>query len=224
MVTGIIRAFLLCVPGWPTSGRSMNEKIRGLLAQIHTLDEELRVALHEQETHLVFEIKGKHVVFEQAIRQAHRKLKQGVLRWLVTDRPQNLITGPIIYGMIIPLVMTDFLISFYQWSCFPVYGIVRVRRADYIVFDRSQLQYLNVIEKFHCAYCEYANGLIAYIREVIARTEQYFCPIKHARKLLDAHARYAYFLDYGDADSYKTKLENYRTALGKTGNIGQPDD
>jgi hypothetical protein len=201
----------------------MNDKILGLLAQIHGLDEELRAALHEQETNLIFEIKGKHVIFEQTIAQAHRKLKQGVFRWLVTNRPQNLITGPIIYGMIIPLVMADVLISFYQWSCFPIYQIARVRRADFVVFDRHQLQYLNAIEKFHCTYCEYANGVIAYIQEVIAKTEQYFCPIKHARKVLGTHARYAFFLDYGDADNYEAKLEKYRTALGKADNIGQPD-
>ncbi len=202
----------------------MNDKISSLLAQIHSLDEELRAALHEQEAHLAFEIKGKHIIFEQAIVQAHRKLKQGFFRWLVTDRPQNLITGPIIYSMIIPLVMTDLLISFYQWSCFPIYQIARVRRADFVVFDRRQLQYLNTIEKFHCTYCEYANGVIAYVQEVIAKTEQYFCPIKHARKVLGTHARYAYFLDYGDADNYEARLEKYRTALGKADNIGRPDD
>jgi hypothetical protein len=167
---------------------------------------------------MLFEIKGKHVEFEQAVKLAHRKLKQNVFRWLVTNRPWNLITGPIIYSMIIPLLIMDLLISFYQLSCFPIYQIARVRRADFIVFDRGQLQYLNIVEKFHCIYCEYANGLIAYIREVLARTEEYFCPIKHARKILGAHARYAYFLDYGEAGDYETKLEAYRVALGKAEN------
>ena len=196
----------------------MNDKIRLLLTQMNTLDVELRTALHEQETRILFEIHGKHVEFEQTIKQAHRKLKLGFFRWLVTNRPQNLITGPIIYGMIVPLLLTDLLISFYQYSCFPIYKIAKVRRADYVVFDRSQLQYLNFIEKFHCTYCEYANGLISYIREIIARTEEYFCPIKHARKVLGSHSRYAYFLDYGDAKDYEVKLEKYRVALGKAEN------
>ncbi|MEQ1667135.1 MAG: hypothetical protein ABL868_01655 [Sulfuriferula sp.] len=196
----------------------MNDNIRSLLAQIHSLDDELRTALHEQETRVLFEIKGKHVEFERTVKQAHRKLKQGFFRWLVTNRPQNLITGPIIYSMIVPLLLMDLLISFYQFSCFPIYRIAKVRRADFIIFDRSQLQYLNFIEKFHCTYCEYANGLIAYIQEVIARTEEYFCPIKHARKILGSHARYAYFLDYGDAGDYEAKLEVYRVGLGKADN------
>lgn len=202
----------------------MNDRISSLLAQIHTLEDELRTALHEQETRVLFEIRGKHIEFEQSIKQAHRKLKQGFFRWLVTNRPLNLITGPIIYSMIIPLLIVDLLISFYQFSCFPIYKIARVRRVDFIVFDRSQLQYLNFIEKFHCFYCEYANGLIAYIQEIIARTEEYFCPIKHARKIVGSHNRYAHFLNYGDADNFEAKLEAYRVALGKAGNIEKPHD
>ena len=45
------------------------------------------------------------------------------------------------------------------------------------------------------------------------RTEQYWCPIKHARKILDAHPRYDTFLDYGDAIAYPVKLMGVRTAL-----------
>ncbi len=201
----------------------MNDRIRHLLAQMQTLDAELRTALHEQETRTLYEIKGKQIEFEQAVREAQRKLKQSFFRWLLT-RPQNLITGPIIYSMIFPLLLMDALVSFYQATCFPIYGIVKVQRADYLIFDRSQLQYLNFIEKFHCTYCEYANGLLAYVREIIARTEQYFCPIKHARKVLDSHARYAWFMDYGEAGQFAAKLEKYRTALGQAGNIGKPDD
>lgn len=89
----------------------------------------------------------------------------------------------------------------------------RVCRGDYIVFDRQQLEYLRFIEKFHCTYCAYGAGLIAYVGENVARTEQYFCPIKHARKVLGTHRRYANFLDYGDADDYESKLEKFRVAL-----------
>lgn len=191
----------------------MNDKIERLLAQMATLEVELLTAIQEQESSVFFQIKDKRVEFENSIKQAHRKLKKGFFHWLVTNRPQNLITGPIIYGMIIPLLALDFFISFYQASCFPIYKINKVRRADYIVFDRQHLEYLNFIEKFHCSYCAYGNGLIAYMSEIIARTEQYFCPIKHARKILGTHKRYASFLEYGDAENYPAKLEAFRVAL-----------
>lgn len=193
----------------------MNDQIAKILAQMAALESDLRTAVQEQESKMFFQIKGKRVEFESSVKAAHRKLKKNFFRWLVTNRPQNLITGPIIYGMIFPLVMLDLCVSFYQWACFPIYGVSKVRRADYIVFDRHHLGYLNFIEKFHCTYCEYGNGLMSYMAEILARTEQYFCPIKHAHKILGTHARYNRFLDYGDAADYEAKLEEYRLALGK---------
>jgi hypothetical protein len=192
----------------------MNDRIQQLLSQITALEDDLRMALNEQQSTMFFQIKGKRVEFEKSIKETHLKLKKSFFYWLA-DRPQNLITGPIIYSMIIPLVVTDIFITFYQLTCFPIYGIKKVRRGDYIIFDRQNLNYLNFIEKFHCTYCAYGTGMIAYISEIVARTEQYFCPIKHARKILGTHARYARFLDFGEAENYETKLEEYRVALNK---------
>ena len=192
---------------------NMNERVQQLLNQMNLLEDELRTALSEQQSTMFFQIKGKRVEFEQSIKATHRKLKRNFFRWLVTDRPQNLITGPIIYSMIVPLLVTDLFVSFYQITCFPIYGIQKVKRGDYIIFDRQHLSYLNFIEKFHCTYCAYGTGMVAYISEIIARTEQYFCPIKHARKVLGTHARYSKFLDFGEAENYEAKLEEYRRSL-----------
>ena len=193
----------------------MNERIRHLLDQLAAIENELNTALHEHESDLTFHIKGKRVEFERSIRAAHIKLKTGFFRWLVSNRPQNLITGPIIYGMIVPLAIMDLFATLYQATCFPIYRVAKVSRADYVVFDRQHLEYLNFIEKFHCTYCAYGSGLVAYVGEIVARTEQYFCPIKHARKVLGTHSRYARFLDYGDAGDYEARLEAFRAALGK---------
>ncbi len=193
----------------------MNDKIRELLDQIAKLEEQLQKRLHEQESRIVFQIKGKHIEFDKDIRAAHAKLKRGFLRWLVTDRPLNLITAPIIYFMVIPMLLVDLTVTLYQAVCFPIYRIAKVPRTDYIVFDRHQLGYLNFYERLHCEYCAYANGLLAYACEVVARTEQYFCPIKHARKVLGTHARYVRFLDYGEAENYHARLEQFRKALAK---------
>ena len=171
----------------------MDDLIKQLLSQMTALEDELRTALSEQQSSIFFQIKGKRVEFEKSIKQTHHKLKKNFFRWLVTDRPQNLITGPIIYSIIIPLLVTDLFITFYQLTCFPIYVIKKVRRADYIIFDRQNLQYLNFIEKFHCTYCAYGSGMIAYMSEIVARTDQYFCPIKHARKILGTRALCTFF-------------------------------
>ena len=193
----------------------MNDNIAKILSQMAALEEELRTAVQEQESKMFFVIKGKRVEFESTVKAAHRKLKNNFFRWLVTNRPQNLITGPIIYSMIFPMMLFDLFVSFYQFACFPIYGITKVKRSDYMVFDRHQLGYLNFIEKFHCTYCEYGNGLMGYMSEILARTEEYFCPIKHAHKILGTHGHYNRFLAYGDAADYEVKLEEYRAGLGK---------
>lgn len=104
-----------------------------------------------------------------------------------------------------------------EFICFPLYGIPRVRRRDHLVFDRAHLAYLNIIEKINCAYCSYANGLASYVKEIVGRTEQYWCPIKHARRVLQAHPYYSGFADFGDAEAYRRELANLRRELAKLG-------
>jgi len=193
----------------------MTDRIEQLVEQIKQLEDDLGTELHRHEEALLFKLNGKKVEFENSVKQAHRRLKTGVLPWLFGTRPLNLITAPIIYSMIIPLLISDLFVSFYQLSCFPIYKITKVRRKDYFIFDRHHLAYLNAFEKLHCFYCSYANGLIAYISEILARTEHYFCPIKHARKVLKTHAHYRYFIPYGEADNYHEKLEKFRRKLAK---------
>ena len=114
-----------------------------------------------------------------------------------------------------PFLVLDLFLFLYQAICFPVYGIPKAKRSDYLIFDRKDLPYLNIIEQFNCFYCSYANGLAGYFREIAARTEQYWCPIKHARRILAAHDRYPRFFEYGDAESYRKGLERLKKEFEK---------
>jgi hypothetical protein len=191
----------------------MNNRISHILDQISSLENELQAAIEQQEGRLSYQLEGKRVMFENAIKEAHLKVKVGFFRWFMSVRPQNFLTMPIIYGMAVPLVLFDLCVSLYQLICFPIYRIARVNRASYIIMDHQHLAYLNFIEKVHCMYCSYAVGLLGYAREITARTEQYFCPIKHAQKILNAHSRYKHFLNYGDADNFQGKVKEFRNAL-----------
>jgi len=108
--------------------------------------------------------------------------------------------------LFIPFVLLDIMVTLYQHICFRVYGISRVARVDYFVIDRHHLAYLNVVEKLNCVFCGYANGLIEYVREISARTEAYWCPIRHTRRSPDPHRLVEQFVHYGDADAYKARL------------------
>jgi len=188
----------------------MDDRIRQILTQITKLEDELRDAMKEREQHVFFELKGRRIEFESAVKARHRQLRMGLLRWLAGSRPQNWLSAPFIYGVFPAFVVLDVLVSIYHAVCFPLYGIPKVRRADYIRFDRHKLAYLNSLEKLNCEYCAYANGLLAWVTEVTARTEQYWCPIKHARRIVGAHGRYHRFKEYGDAEGYQAHLRKMR--------------
>jgi hypothetical protein len=82
------------------------------------------------------------------------------------------------------------------------------------IFDRGRLAYLNVVEKMGCVYCSYANGLLAFVTEIAARTEQHFCPIRHDRRSRQPHSRYPHFLPDGDALAYRRRGEEVSRAYG----------
>lgn len=124
-----------------------------------------------------------------------------------------LATGPLLWLFLVPLVLLDLIAVVYQTLCFPIYGIPKVRRRDYIVIDRHHLGYLNFIEKLNCLYCGYANGMFGYMTEIGARTEQFWCPIKHALRMKAIHSRYKTFTDYGDAEGYRKRVEEIRRSF-----------
>ena len=67
----------------------------------------------------------------------------------------------------------------------------------------------------HCTFCSYANRLHAYVREVAARTEEYWCPIKPARTIPVPHGRHHLFFDYGDAQRYRRDLVRLSGTLSR---------
>ena len=193
----------------------MNPKISELLARIQHMELEIEQEMKRRRAELQADFEETRVRFEQEVLEQQRRFKTGVLAYLLSANWLTLLTAPVIYALIVPILFLDVSITVYQHICFRAYGLPRVKRSDYFVFDRAHLAYLNLIEKVNCAYCSYGNGVMAYGREVVARTEQYWCPIKHARKIMAAHPYYTGFVDFGDAQSYKDQLEELRAELAK---------
>lgn len=183
------------------------EDMRRLQAQMEQFFDEARERFH-------YTLEDGRVRFTEEVQALHRRYRVSSLRYLLDSNLGSILTAPVIYAMAIPLVFLDLSFTVYQQICFRAYGIPRVRRRDYLVNDRHRLAYLNTIEKINCTYCGYGNGVIAYAREIISRTEQYWCPIRHARHVPGAHERYPRFFDYGDAEAYLEGLEDKRHVLG----------
>lgn len=191
----------------------MNGRVQILIERMRALEAELEGAFREQEQKFRYHVEGTRVRFEQQVRDAHRDMKMRWGEWFGHSNPLNILSAPIIYGMVIPLGILDIAMSVYQHICFRLYKIARVKRSDFVIMDRHRLAYLNAFEKLNCAYCSYGNGVIAYSREIAARTEQYWCPIKNARRVKGAHGRYDAFVPYGDADQLHVKVLEFRKQL-----------
>lgn len=134
-------------------------------------------------------------------------------RYITGADAATVLAAPVIYSLVLPFAILDGWVTLYQAICFRAWGVKLVRRRNFFAIDRHRLPYLNALEKLNCAYCSYANGVIAYVREVAARTEQYWCPIRHARPVRGPHDRYDRFVRYGDAASYRTRLDALRRMI-----------
>jgi hypothetical protein len=155
-----------------------------------------------------------HPPFSAAEKAAHAKLRNGYWNYLLHSRFLVVITSPIIWMCVIPIALADLVGTFYQAVCFPIYGIPKVRRSDYLALDRHRLNYLNWAEKLNCDYCGYVNGILGYFTEIAARTEQHWCPIKHADCAKCHHSRFGKFVEFGDAENYRKHVEEIRRDYG----------
>jgi len=182
-------------------------EIDEITKKIKILEDELIEEFKQKEQEFFYKIENEKVKFEERIIKDGKSKVISSIKYLSSFPIGVILTIPFIWGMMIPALLADISVSIYQYICFPIYKIPKVKRKDYVIMDRYNLFYLDKVEKINCWYCEYFNGVIAYVREVGARTEQFWCPIKHSKALKDKHSRYDNFFDYGDYKKYRELLE-----------------
>ncbi|MGE4133914.1 MAG: hypothetical protein AB7F86_19920 [Bdellovibrionales bacterium] len=191
----------------------MSDKLQILLGEVRGLEKAVEEELHRIQEKVSFNIKEGKVSFPKEILKFHRSLRKGTMKYLFESNFLFVVSSPIIYSMIVPVIILDCFCRIYQAICFPIYQIPKVNRKDYVRLDRHKLAYLNGIEKLNCDFCSYFNGTVAFAREIASRTEQYWCPIRQALLIKGVHSRYNRFLQFGDADSYHAKLVQFRKEL-----------
>lgn len=152
---------------------------------------------------------------DRAERSADRRHRAPLLSYVLRGDILTIVTAPVIYSLIVPFVIVDVWVSLYQAVCFRAWGVTRVRRREFFSIDRHRLGYLNGLEKVNCVYCSYVNGVIEYVREIAACTEQYWCPIRDWKTAKNRHHRYVHFAPYGDGAAYRKALPSLRAKLKK---------
>lgn len=186
----------------------MSTAIDEILGKIQNLEQDLEREFEARREAFHYRLERQAIRFEQDALDQQRALKEGLLKFWRESGILNFISSLVIYALVAPLILLDLSLTLYQFICFPIYGIRKVPRSDFVVIDRHHLAYLNMVEKLNCAYCGYANGVIGYGREIASRTEERWCPIKHARRVRGVHQRYYQFDDFGDAASFRKRPEH----------------
>ncbi len=187
----------------------MKSKISIILTEIEKKKEELKNEYLNLMDKYWFTLKSGKIVFNNEKIKENKKQKKSIIETIFTAQIREIISIPFIYSMIIPAIFLDIMLFIFQQTAFRLYRIPLVKRNDYIFDDRKQLDYLNFIQKINCMYCSYFNWLMSYAVEVAWRTERYWCPIKHAKKMSWWHDWEKYFADYWDAEWFKETFCNW---------------
>ncbi len=188
----------------------MNKRIEELISDIEEMKMKLSEEITKQESHISYEIQNGYVRFEKDVLEKQKENMKNLLAYFRDIPLFHLLSSPLIYVMVIPAVVFDVLLFIYQQVIFRIYKFKFIKRSDYILFDHQYLGYLNPIEKLNCLYCSYFNGLMQYASAIAVRTEFYFCPIKHAKKIAYQHEYYDQYLEYGEEEDFQNKLESLR--------------
>ena len=187
----------------------MDSKIKKILEKMDELNATLEKEYNRLAEKYGFYFRQKKIIFLEKIREKNKKFRIPTWKYVFPKSIRHLLSLPFIYMMIFPAVILDIFISLYHSIAFSLYRIPKVKRGEYIIYDRQFLDYLNWIQKIHCLYCSYVNGLFAYAVEIAARTERYWCPIKAAHRPKVYHDWYKDFADYGSPQEWKEKFNDH---------------
>ena len=125
----------------------MNEKINGIAQQIRELQIDLEQELKKKQSDFFYRIENSKAVFEQKVINEGRAKIVSSLEYLSSFSMLAVLTIPFIWAMMIPALLVDIFVTIYQYICFPIYKIPKVKRGDYIIMDRYNLFYLDQVEK-----------------------------------------------------------------------------
>ena len=178
------------------------------LERIRLLEKELEGEFKKKNKEIIQNYQKQKIRIASSIQKQQEKYRVSWAKYAFGPRLLSFLVAPVIYAMVVPIFFYDLCLFIYQHITFRVYRIPLVKREEYFIIDRHHLGYLNWIEKVNCVYCGYGNAVAAYGKEITARTELYWCPIKHASRVKDPHTRYYDFFEYGDAEDYRENLSD----------------
>ena len=121
------------------------------------------------------------------------------------------LAGLVTWATVPGILLFDFLVvEPYHQIVFRLVGIPRFKRSDFIlIWDRQKLEYLNWYQKLGCMYCGYVNGLAAYFKAIINRSEKHWCGIMHKDAPKLKGQEYQHDMNFAKFDNQQDFEEKY---------------
>ncbi|MDO6416265.1 hypothetical protein Q4F19_17905 [Sphingomonas sp. BIUV-7] len=85
----------------------------------------------------------------------------------------------LIIGFALFLIPLFIYMLFFNRVYFWVRNQHRIIRKPYYNYDRHRIAHLGLMDKLWCEYCEWANGSLQWIIDVVNEIERRYCPIKN---------------------------------------------
>ena len=117
----------------------MSPYVERIAKRFREAEKDLAREIEEQEERWHYRVHRGRVWFDREVRRAHRRARQNIPAYIGEGSFLSLLTTPVTYSLMAPLVLLDVWVTMYQCVCFPVYGIARVPRRAYFVIDRHKL-------------------------------------------------------------------------------------
>ncbi len=117
----------------------MSKRATQIADEIRTLEQELRQEIQRIRIDS-FEITEKAIHFKDEVVIRHRTQALSVLTYLRRAKMKHIVCLPIIWSCLLPAIVMDALVSLYQMLCFLLFGVLKVKRSDHVVFDRRNLK------------------------------------------------------------------------------------
>ncbi len=124
-----------------------DESHTDLLEKIKEIETKIEDLLDAGKEKFSYEIKQGKAVFTKEVLKLQQYESKNIFVYIIQTPIPKLLSAPIVYSMIFPIIILDIFLTIYQWICFPIYKIKKIKRKDHIVMDRHRLKYLNSIEK-----------------------------------------------------------------------------
>ncbi len=88
----------------------MDARFAELLEKLRGAEADVEAELTRRREALRFDVHNRRVVFEQEVRRVHATMKKNALRYFAEARPLVVLTAPVIYSVIVPIIVLDIMV------------------------------------------------------------------------------------------------------------------